>query len=182
MPKATLTLKNGTLVTVEGDVEEVQRLLALYSEPEAPERTAAAGSGNKHTPTQGGAVSRVSGAGGHPGPHEIANAAKECAEASAIASRILDSRSQLARALLPLYVVSEYLGGKFALTMPEISQVTRALGALVDGTNVAKVMRTSGARYVMAEHSGNKADPKRFRLSRRGVEFIKSILKGDEPK
>ena len=85
-------------------------------------------------------------------------------------------------ALLPLYVVSECLGGKFALTMPEISQVTRELGALVDGTNVAKVMRTAGARYVMAERSSNKADPKRFRLSRRGVEFIKSLLKGDEPK
>src|SRR5512138_1373853 len=34
MPKATLTLPDGTLVTIEGDPEEISRVLKLYSEGE----------------------------------------------------------------------------------------------------------------------------------------------------
>ncbi len=34
MPKANITLPDGTLVTIEGDPEEIRRILKLYSERE----------------------------------------------------------------------------------------------------------------------------------------------------
>ncbi len=176
MAKATLTLRNGTTVTIEGEVEEVQRLLELCdqtaerAQAEKPPPSRRANSSGRADPNKEQALG--------PRPHEIANATKECAEAAAIEKHVLDTRSQLNRVLLPLFVVSQYLGGKHALTMPQISQATRDLGALVDAPNVAKVMRTVGGRFVMAE-GGRGRGERRFRISRRGIEHMKSLLKSN---
>jgi hypothetical protein len=175
MAKATLTLRNGTTVTIEGDVTEVQRLLEVYDQPARPrqrEDTAPKGArssrrAREHEPAPVG-----------PQPNEIANATKDCPESTAMEKHILDGRSQLNRVLLPLYVVSQYLDGRYALVMSEISQATRDLGALVEPTNVAKVMRTVGGRFVMAE-GGRGRGERRFRISRRGIDHVKSVLKGN---
>ncbi len=176
MAKATLTLRTGTTVVVEGALEEVRRLLAFYDAPEGagPTRGSARSKEPQEEHIEKPRTTRPEKA----MVHEIANVANACSDASAIASRILDSRSQLNRSLLPLYIVSQHLGGEYPLTMSQISQVTRQLGSLVEPTNVAKVMRTTGARFVMAEGSRNAAEPRRYKLSRRGVEHVKAVLEG----
>lgn len=175
MAKATLTLRSGTTVTIEGDVGEVERLLEVCDQPSGPkERGRPAPRRGERSSGQAHAHERQT---PRPKAHEIANATKECPEAEVIERHVLDAHNQLNRVLLPLYVVSQYLDGKYALTMPEISQATRDLAALVKGPNVAKVMRTVGGRFVMAE-GGRGRGERRFRISRRGIAHVKSVLKG----
>jgi len=168
MPKATLTLKSGTIVTIEGTAEEVNRLLELH-EADEPRMSRTA---------EGSKASVRSKAQREPGValHEIVNCVRDCDEAEKIETRILGSRSQVDRTLLPLYIVHKHLDGRFALAASDIAEICKELGVPVAPANVAKMLRGPASKFVMVESGG---PPKRFKVNRRGGEHLATLLSED---
>jgi hypothetical protein len=168
MPKATLTLSSGTLVTIEGTAEEVSRLLELHevTEPRKFQNaTSAEASGeskdqkDQHVPSFA--------------LHDIVNLVRDCDEAERIETRVLDGRSQVDRTLLPLHIVHKHLGDRFPLAASEIAEICKQLGVPVALENVAKMLRGPASKFVMIESGG---PPKRFKINRRGAEYFSSLL------
>lgn len=101
---------------------------------------------------------------------------KNSEEADIIAERILDRTSAVDRILLPLYIVHEYMGNAFGLTSGEISGITRDLGTPISMANVAHAFSSSASRYVVGDKVRKKGVPVRYKLSRKGLSYIKSII------
>jgi len=126
MPKASLTLENGTVVTIEGTASEVHELLSFYG---------SAASRPAH-----GQVHKSPAAPVHRDPRSaaddaadaevdlmtIVNHVKACDEAENIESRILDQTDQLPRVLLPMYMVYEHMSNAHGLTSGQISRLQRS--------------------------------------------------------
>lgn len=172
MAKASLTLPNGTVVQVEGTAEEVQRLLEFYGGKPAP---AAKKQTRKVTAkiaaersVEKSAVDLA----------EIVNLAKDCDEADSIEKQILDRSSQVDRTLLPLYIVHEYLGNAFGLTSGEVSKVTTDLGIPISTPNASNTLSGTASRYVIGDKVKKRGQAVRYKLSRRGVQYMKAVLKG----
>jgi hypothetical protein len=177
MAKASITLPNGTVVNIEGTPEEVQHLLEFYSgQPaEAPRRRTA-----KKAVSKKNAAKKTVTASESIDCAEIVNLIKECDEAEAIEEQILDRTSQVNRTLLPLYIVHEYLDNDHKLTSGEISKVTTDLGIPISQPNASRTLSGTASRYVIGDKVKKKGQPVRYKLSRRGVKYLKAVLEGKE--
>ena|SRR5579862_103860 len=164
MPKATLTLGSGSIVTIEGTPEEVNRLLELHEAAEPRRSGTAVRSKASVRPSQNDAGIPL---------HEIVNQVRDCDEAEIIEAKILDSRSQVHRALLPLYIVQNYFDDRFALAASDIAEVCKQLRVPVAHENVSKMLRGPASKFVMVESEG---PPKRFKINRRGAEHLATLL------
>lgn len=176
MAKASLKLANGAVVTIDGTPEEVHRLLSLYSGG-----ASAAGSAKAPRTPKKKASARGQGLPSEtdsPDLNEIVNLVKNCDEAEALENKILDRASQVDRTLLPLYIVHEHMGNKFGLTSGEISTVTAELGVRVTQPNASTTLSSTAARYVMGDKVRKRGQPTRYRLSRRGLQYLKSVISG----
>jgi len=175
MAKATIKLQSGAIVTLEGTPEEVHRLLLLHSggtsTPSSTEQR------SKKKTTQDSHKS-VESSDETPDLNEITNFVKNCEEAEAIEKNVLDRTSQVDRTLLPLYIVHAYKGNRFGLTSGEISRVTSELGVRVTQPNASTTLSTTASRYVMGDKVRKPGQPVRYRLSRRGVQYLKSVITG----
>jgi hypothetical protein len=176
MPKALVKLPNGTTVEIEGSTEEVQRLLEFYGLPTE---------GTKRRPpakeTTIPPVSAGGGASASPTEVDLAGVVKHVrtsADAEAIEAHILDRTSEVNRVLLPLYVVHQYMADAFGLTTVEISAVTKELGIRVSRQNALRALKGSGARYVVGDRVRKKGLATRYKINRRGVQYMKEILSG----
>ena len=174
MAKASLTLRNGTVVNIEGSPQEVQQLLEYYSGQSAKEgeRPARKKTRSARKPTERGAPSEAV------DYAKIVNLVKECDESEAIEERILDRSSQVDRTLLPLYIVHEYLDNGFGLTSGEISKVTTDLGIPISQPNASSTLSGTGSRYVIGDKVKKKGQPVKYKLSRRGLKYLKAVLEG----
>lgn len=170
MAKAQITLENGTVVTIEGEPDEVHRLLQLYSgkPSSAPSAAPAAKSRGKAKPDP--AEER------HDRIASVVNQIKAADESEAFEEKVLDQRNQMNRVLLPLYVVHEYMENRFGLSSGEIARITRELGVPVGQPDVSKLL--GGSRLVLADGMRTPGKPTPYRISRRGVQFMKSVLAG----
>ena len=172
MAKATLKLPDGTLVTIEGTTQEIEKLLQIYTggagktAPKAPSRTTKAKSEPDDLPKSG--IDLM----------EIVNLVKTCDEAEAIEKQILDRTSEVNRVLLPLYIIHEYLKNAIGLTTTEIANVTTELGIRVSRQNTLRAIKYSGARYVIGDKPRKKGAASHYKLNRRGVQYMKSIIAG----
>lgn len=174
MAKASLKLTNGTVVTIEGTPEEVHRLLTLYSGgASAASLAKASRTPKKSTSPRGQDVSSETDS---PDLNEIVNLVKNCDEAEALEKKILDRASQVDRTLLPLYIVHEHMRNKFGLTSGEISRITAELGVRVTQPNVSTTLSSTAGRYVMGDKVRKRGQPTRYRLSRRGLQYLKSVI------
>lgn len=171
MAKASLTLSNGTTVQVEGSVEEVQKLLQFYGGKSAHS--------DFKEPTKSG-LEKAAIKESSVDLAKIVNLAKDCEEADKIETQILDRSSQVDRTLLPLYVVHEHLNSAFGLTSGEISKITANLGIPISQSNVSHTLSGTASRYVIGDTVKTKGQPVRYRLSRRGVKYVKAVLEGVE--
>ena len=175
MVKANFKLPDGTSVTIDGATEEVERVLSLYrgdrpvSARQPPITRRQAGAGQADVSSDAPAAQDLN-------LGEIVNLVKTCEEAELIERRILDGTSAMARTLLPLYIVHEHLDGQYGLTSGDISKVTTDLGARVRVSNASTTLASGAARYVIGDKVRKKGLPVRYRLSRRGVQFMKSII------
>ena len=171
MAKATLKLMNGTLVTIEGTAQEVEKLLQFYSgktvseKPETPKKI------TKEKSDVALPKSTVD-------MMEIINLIKTCEEAEAIEKQILDRTSEVNRVLLPLYIIHEHLKNAYGLSPTEIANITTELGIRVSRQNALRAVKFSGARYVISDKPRKKGTPSFYKLNRRGVQYMKSVISG----
>ena len=183
MPKASLTLPNGTVVQIEGTTEEVRDLLQHYGSAPSHSAAPAAKTVRRRAPKPSGkgaspakAADRSADAG--PDLSEIVNFAKNCDEAEDIERQILDRASQVDRTLLPLYLVHEHLENAFGLSSGEVSKVTTDLGVPVSQPNASKTLSGTAAKYVIGDRVRKKGQLVRYKLSRRGLQYMQSVISG----
>ena len=128
MPKAHIALPNGTVVEIEGTVEEVKSLLEFYGDA-APtptiqkttsrkSRTKSARSGTSGGSAASGAAADVE---ARVDITEVVNIIRSCSEAEVIETKILDKSGQVNRVLLPMYIVHEHLGNNHELSSGAVS-------------------------------------------------------------
>jgi hypothetical protein len=176
MPKAVVKLPNGTVVEIEGSPEEVQRLLAFYGLPTQEPKKARA------TKRRVGAVAAESMAKKDvPTQEDLAtliNLVRTSEEAEAIETNILDRTSEVNRVLLPLYIAHKHMGDSFGLTTVEIAAITTDLGIRVFRQNVFRALTGSGARYVIGDRVRKPGQATRYKLNRRGLQYMKEVLEG----
>lgn len=185
MPKASLTLPNGTVVQIEGTTEEVRDLLKHYGA--APALGHSASGAGKPVRRRVRKASGKSAAATKPadrttdsGPDlsQIVNLAKNCDEAEDIERQILDRASQVDRTLLPLYLVHEHLENAFGLSSGEVSKITTDLGVPVSQPNASKTLSGTAAKYVIGDRVRKKGQLVRYKLSRRGLQYMQSVISG----
>jgi hypothetical protein len=176
MPKASLKLANGTIVDIEGTVEEVHKLLSFYdsSTPKSqPKTTPRAKSSTDDRPRQSADENST---GSDVDLVAIVNAVKSCDEAELIEKSILDQTDQLNRVLLPMYVVYEQMSNVHGLTSGHISKVTTQLSVPVKQPNVSKTLSGSAAKYVIGDSVRKRGEAVRYKLSRRGHSYLKQVI------
>jgi hypothetical protein len=181
MAKATITLPNGTVVQVEGSTAEVRQLLEFYGSsagkvPAAKENRAVTRRRARRT-TEGGDASPATDKSG-PDLAAIVNLVKNCEEAENIERHILDRNSQVDRTLFPLYIVHEELQNAHGLTSGEVSKVTTDLGVPVSVANASRTLSGTAAKYVMGDRVRKPGQPVRYKLSRRGLQYMQSVITG----
>ena len=185
MAKAGLTLPNGTIVQIEGTVEEVQALLAHYGSgampaPTPTPRKTAPGRPKRRPKAASKAwpSAEEKTAGTTPNLAEIVNFTKTCDEAEGIEAQILDRTSVVYRTLLPLYIVHEHLANGFGLTSGEVSKITTDLGVPISQPNASTTLSGTGSKYVIGDKVRKKGQAVRYKLSRRGLKYMKAVIAG----
>jgi hypothetical protein len=177
--KANFLLPNGTKVDIEGTPEEIRALLELYGDgsgharspsPKPAAKTRAKRRAKKATPAQTESTSVDL--------SEIVRFAKDCDEAEDIERRILDRTSQVDRTLLPLYIVHEYLSNEFGLSSGDVAKITTELGVPVSTPNASRTLSGTASKYVIGDRVRRKGQPVRYKLSRRGLQYIQSVIQG----
>jgi hypothetical protein len=181
MAKASLKLANGTVVTLEGTPEEVKHLLALYGgeQQQAAKPAARTRSTQKSKARARSVRSPEDKRDGKPDLSGIVTLAKDCDEAEAIEKQILDRTAQVDRTLLPLYIVHEHLSSAFGLTSGEVNKITTDLGIPISQPNASNTLSGTASKYVIGDKVKVRGQPVRYKLSRRGVKYIKEILAGN---
>jgi hypothetical protein len=187
MAKASIQLPNGTVVTIDGTTEEVASLLATYGQAPPPDKpgatktkTPGARRNRARRNANGNAESAKKVSAGLTSLQltEVVNAVKSCTEADAIEKKILDKTSQVDRTLLPLYAVHEFLESKYALSSGEISKITTQLGIPISIANASTTLSGTASRYVMSDSVRQKGVASRYKLSRRGQQYLKAVITG----
>lgn len=177
MPKASFTLANGTLVTIDGTPAEVRSLLEFYGGKPEKGKRAAQKPGAKAGRRKFAVEKKIS-------PARIAhivNQIKSCPDAEAIEKNILAKTHEANRVLLPLYVIHEYMGNAFGITTIEISKVTAELGARVRVSRQAALralVRSPASRYVLTDKARRRGIATRYTLDARGVQYMKTVIAG----
>ena len=168
MPKATLKLRSGATVIIEGSAAEVHEILKLHAEatgstePSQPpfRRRKEA----KETPLS---MDRA---------QEIVNLIRSCAEAERIEGQILDKSNTVNRCLLPLYIIHEHFDDAFGLTTGNIDSITKSLGVRNVQSNVSHTLAGAAAKFVMADSVRKKGVPVEYKINRRGVQHLKVVI------
>jgi hypothetical protein len=179
MAKANIQLPDGTTVVIDGTIEEIEKILRVYGQPSEQSTPAPA---QKKSSARGTLVSpkSVSKLEDTINFSQIVNLVKTCEEAEAIEIQILNRDSQVDRTLLPLYIVHEYLDNAFALTSGEIGKITTDLGIPISQPNASRTLAGTASRYVIGDKIKKKGQAVRYKLHRRGIDYIKSVISGAE--
>jgi hypothetical protein len=177
MPKATITLPNGSIVVIEGQPEEINKVLKLYSLKEGiPQPLLIKPRKGKRTPS----TSRKEIKENKIDYAQIINKVKDCDEAIEIEKQILDKPSQVNRILLPLYIVHEYFDNSISLTSGDIHKITTDLGIPISQVNASHSFSGTTSRYVIGDKLRKKGQPVRYKLSKRGLQYLKSVISGEK--
>jgi len=169
MSKATLTLKSGAIVTIEGSPSEVHELLQLH-EDKSVSIGARKSEGSKKDEPEQTSLARDS-------VSEIVNLIRSCDDAERIESQILDKSSAVNRCLLPLYIVHEQLNDAFGLTTGQIASITKELKVPIFQSNVANTLAGHAGKFVMADSTRKPGVPVEYRINRRGVQHLEAVIK-----
>lgn len=174
MAKASFKLPDGTVVSIEGNTDEIHKLLQLYAagQPKGRKRPTGGPGGKAALPSKEKGDRAVDHA-------EIINLVKTCDEAEAIEKQILDRTGLVNRTLLPLYIVHEHLDNAFGLTSGDISKVTTDLGIPVSTPHASTTLSKTAARYVIGDKTRKRGRAVLYKLSRRGVQYMKSVVSGE---
>jgi hypothetical protein len=178
MAKASLTLANGTSVTIEGSPTEVHELLTYYGAGQIAEQSKKKRKeGKARNPIRAVAKTEHAAEAG-PDLAGIVNLVKTCDEAEQIESEILNRVAQVDRILLPLYIVHEHYDNATGLSSGEISRILTDLGVPISQPNVSKALSSTVSKYVMGDGVRKKGQMVRYKLSRRGMLYLESVIAG----
>jgi hypothetical protein len=193
MAKTSIVTPNGTKVEIDGTPEEIAAILASVNlgggiagtQPTPDQRSAQRTRRRRKSavrparPTEAGAGGAAAdGAAGAADLAEIANKVRTCDEAENIEKKILDKSSQVNRVLLPLYIVYEYMDNRVGLTTGDIGRVTTQLSVPISSPNASTTLTGTAARYVVADTVRRPGVPVRYKLVRRGHQYLKSVITG----
>jgi len=182
MPKTTIQLPNGTIITVSGATEDIERIIAAASsnvssstdrgirhesKPHLRKRSPAKPSGSA-VPARAPDVDLV----------EIVHLVKTCKESDAIAEHVLDKRGAVNKVLLPLYIIHEHKDNGFGLTSGQISRILKELGIPIDVRNVSTYLSGDARGYVTGDRVRVPGQPVSYKIIRRGVQHFKNFLAG----
>jgi len=180
MPKASINLPDGTKVVIEGTPEEVAKLLQLYGgESVGATDSKFSQKKNEQKPAKKKATSKPSQENAVDSPVDIIKiieTIRNCDDAEAIEQHILDKTSQVNRILLPLYIIHEHLENAFGLSSGEISRITTDLGVPVQQPNASRTLSGTASKYVIGDSVRKKGQIVRYKLSRRGVQYLSEVL------
>lgn len=173
MPEAHISLANGTEVTVKGSPEEIHRLLELYggTTPGASREVRSRKVSARPTPSRLKDEAEAA-----PDLMKIVNMIKTCDESDLIEREILDKSGQVERVLLPLFICNKYLSEEPALTSGDISRITKELGVPIRIPNVSTTLSKAASKYVIADQVRRKGTPIKYKLSRKGIAYVESLL------
>lgn len=166
MAKASLILPDGTKVDIDGSPEEIRKILGTHAptqEQIKPEKRRE----QSEAPTK---TSNL---------NEIVNSIKSCKEAELIGKNILDRVSVVDRVLLPLYIVHAYLSPNQGLTSGEISKILSELGIGIHVPNISNTLSSTASKYVLGDKMRKKGQPVRYRISRKGMDYLKTVITGN---
>jgi hypothetical protein len=173
MAKAHIKLISGAVVDIEGTPTEITELLRYFDSGESKDKGS---EGARPEVTRTARRARAPETEGTPDLTSIVNLTKECSEYEAIEAHVLDAPAVIPRVLLPLYVVFSHQGNKVWLTTGEIARITRELGAPVVQPNVSRALVSSAARYVVGDRVRAPGHAVRYKLSRRGLLYFRSLI------
>ncbi len=177
MATSKIVLPNGTIISVDGNPEEIKKILSFYSQPSNETQNIKRKKSNsikqrvniEHSDeSETDAVM------------EIVTSIKESEEAENIETNVLDRPSQIDRILLPLYVNQKYLENKYSLTTGEIAKVLVELGVPISVPNVSNGMTTSASKYVVGDKARKKGQAVKYKLSRRGFQYMSAVVSGHD--
>lgn len=181
MAKANLTLPNGTKVEIEGTPEEVKVLLELYSGSETRKGSSTPSKGRRRPVRTAREKKSTS---DHDKQRvdlsEIINLIKSCDEAELIETKILDRISLVDRTLLPMFVINQHLDNAHHLTSGDIAKITTDLGIPISIANVSKTLSNTASKYVVGDKVRKMGRAVGYKLSRRGVQYMKDVLEGSK--
>lgn len=180
MPKASINLPDGTTVVIEGSPEEVAKLLQLYGggsvasggsnapprkrKPKPAKKKATAKPPNKSSEDESVDIM------------QIIEIIRNCDDAEAIGTEVLDKAGQVNRILLPLFIVHEHLGNALGLSSGDISRITTDLRVPVQTPNASRTLSGTASKYVIGDTVRKKGQTVRYKLSRRGVQYFNEVL------
>lgn len=174
MAKSKIVLPNGTLITVEGNPEEIKTVLSFYSHPAKQDehRTQT----KKITKSQKPSIETDEAQ--TDAVMDIVTSIKESDEAENVETNILDRPSQIDRILLPLYINQKYHDNKYRLTTGEIAKVLAELGVPINISNVSTAVKSSAQKYVVGDKARKKGQAVRYKLSLRGFKYMTAVIRG----
>lgn len=174
MAKARFTTSKGTIVDIDGTLDEIQKFLGIYES--TIQKELLGGKSKKKLKFEQKKESIVS------EDHilQIVNTIKDCDEAKAIEENIIDRNSQVDKVLLPLYIVHEHMSNKVPLQSGEISKITGDLGIRIKQPNVSKILSETASRYVMGDKVRKAGQPVKYKLNRKGLKYIKGVITGKQ--
>lgn len=171
MPKATIELPDGTVITIEGTQQEVRELLEYY-------QSRRIGTTKQTAPVRDEPTKKKKKEQDGVDHTEIVNFVKTVDEAERIETNILDRTSQVDRTLLPLYIVHQHLGNAYGLSSGDVSKITTELGIPISTANASRTLSGTASRYVIGDQVRKRGRVVRYKLSRRGVSYMKSVIGG----
>ncbi len=166
MAKASLILPDGTKVDIDGSPEEIKRILGTHTTVEQvkPEKQ----------------IEKKESSSKIVNLTDIVNSIKSCKEVDLIGKNILDRISQVDRVLLPLYIAHVYYSGNQGLTSGEISKILSQVGIGIHAPNISNTLSSSASKYVLGDKIRRQGQPVRYRISRKGADYLNSVISGSD--
>ena len=180
MATSKILLPNGTVITVEGSPEEIRTILSHYDNSSG--KSSVAVSAPKQSRKSKAHVVNVAEDEKTDAVMDIVNSIKESDDAESIETNILDRSSQIDRILLPLYIGHKYHNNSFALTTGEIAKVLMELSVPISTANVSTAISSSASKYVVGDKARKRGQPVRYKLTRRGVQYMTAVVEGNHAK
>lgn len=179
MAKSKIVLPNGTIITVEGNPDEIKTILSHYDNSvgkNPPSALTAKASKSKKSSARvvDGSENEKTDA-----VMKIVNSIKESDDAESIETNILDRSSQIDRILLPLYISNKHHNNRFVLTTGEIAKVLMELGVPINIANVSTAISSSASKYVIGDKTRKKGQSVRYKLTRRGIQYMATVVEGN---
>lgn len=178
MVNAKFELPDGTVITVDGSVSEVESLLLKVTTAQYPTDTGAKKPKKSSKPKTKKTTATSEGVESETVDHKaIANKIHDCEETEIISSKILDSKNVLNRVLLPLYFVHKYFDPNWVLSSGDVEIITDDLGVKVAITS-ASTMLSGGAKKYVSGDAVRKQGGKgvRYKLNRPGIQYMTNLL------